>query len=140
MTPRVCEEGIISVEEFAAADSLTYTELNNTGLYYYIRDSGSVERPVLADSVEANYTGFITNGRIFDQTTTATGTRTFPLSGVIQGWQLGVPLVGRGGQIRLLIPSELAYGSRGNCNQLGQCSICPDSDLVFDIEVVDFRR
>ncbi len=72
--PGLCEDGLISVAEFAAADSLSYTELNNTGLLYYISDSGSVDRPVLTDSVTANYIGFVTNGRIFDQTT-ATGAR-----------------------------------------------------------------
>ena len=134
----VCEEGLLSVEEFAAADSLAYTELNNTGLYYYIWDSGSVERPVVTDSVSANYVGFVTNGRIFDRTTSDRGPVDFRLSRVIEGWKLGVPLIGRGGQIRLLIPAELGYGSQGSCDALGRCSICPDSDLVFDIELVDF--
>ena len=136
--PGLCEDGLISVAEFAAADTLSYTELDNTGLLYYISDSGSVDRPVLTDSVTANYVGFVTNGRIFDQTTPTRGPVGFPLGGVIEGWQLGVPLIGKGGVIRLLIPAELGYGSRGSCDPFGRCSICPDSDLVFDIELVDF--
>ncbi len=137
-TPGICEEGLISVEEYAAADTITYTELNSTGLLYRITDPGEAEKPTLQSSVTANYRGFVTNGRVFDQTQ-GRGPATFPLSRVIQGWQLGVPLVGKGGKIRLLIPAELGYGSAGSCQQ-GVCSICPDSDLVFDIELVSFTN
>ncbi len=129
-----------TLQEFAAADTFTYTELNNTGLMYYIADSGSVEKPVLTSTVTANYVGYTTDGEVFDQTTTASGPATFPLRGVIEGWQLGVPLIGTGGTIRLLIPSDLAYGSRGQQDQFGNYGICPDVDLVFDIELVSFRN
>ena len=138
ITPGTCETGLIPVEEYAAADTFTYTELDNTGMLYYISDSGSVARPTLQSSVTANYRGLVTNGRIFDQTA-GRGPATFPLAGVIRGWQLGVPLIGAGGRIRLLIPSELGYGSAGACQQ-NVCSICPDSDLVFDIELVSFTN
>lgn len=52
---------------------------------------------------------------------------------VIQGWDLGVPKVDKGGKAKLLIPSHLAYGARNNGGP-----IPPNSVLVFDIEVVDF--
>ncbi|THH34992.1 FKBP-type peptidyl-prolyl cis-trans isomerase [Neolewinella litorea] len=133
--PPVCEEGLISVEAYAAADTVTYTELDETGLLYRILEPGSAERPTLSSEVTVNYVGSVTNGRVFDQS--RNGPVTFPLSNLIKGWQLGIPLVGRGGKIRLLIPSGLGYGSQGSC-RFGQCSICPDSDLVFDIELVDF--
>lgn len=134
-TPQVCEEGLISVEAYAAADTTTYTELDDTGLLYYITEPGSAEKPDLNSEVTVNYVGAVTNGRIFDRS--SNGAVTFPLTNLIKGWQLGIPLVGRGGKIRLLIPSELGYGSQGSC-RFGQCTICPDSDLVFDIELVDF--
>ena len=133
-----CVNDTPTLEEFAAQDTVTYDELDNTGLLYYIVDSGSVDRPTINSTVRANYTGFFTSGVVFDATTTTSGPARFPLTNVIEGWQLGVPLIGRGGKIRLLLPSDLAYGPNGNCNSLGQCSICPDTDLVFDIELVDF--
>ncbi len=137
IAPTECEAGLISVEEFAAQDTLTYTELNSTGLFYFIADSGDVNRrPVLTDRIAANYVGYITNGREFERTTPAGGPANFRLSEVIQGWQLGLPLIGEGGAIRLLIPAELAYGSTGSCRG-GRCSICPDSDILFDIELVE---
>ncbi|WP_198664818.1 FKBP-type peptidyl-prolyl cis-trans isomerase [Lewinella sp. IMCC34191] len=134
-----CISETISLEEFIDSDSIAYSELNSTGLYYFISDSGSMDKPVLSDTVVAHYRGAFTNGVIFDQTTTANGPAQFQLTDVIEGWQLGVPLIGKGGEIRLLIPFELAYGDqplRDPRNQ--QCIIPANSDMVFDIRLEDF--
>jgi FKBP-type peptidyl-prolyl cis-trans isomerase len=56
---------------------------------------------------------------------------TFPLSHVIEGWQKGVPGMKVGGTRRLIIPAAQAYGSSSP-----SASIPPNSDLVFDIELV----
>ena len=133
-----CESETISIEEFAAADSLTYTQLNNTGMYYYISDSGDMDRPTVQSTVTAHYRGFFTDGQIFDQTTTASGPLRFPLTNVIEGWQLGVPLIGEGGEIRLLIPAELGYGTDPRYDNFGRCAIPGGSDLIFDIVLVSF--
>lgn len=136
-TPSVCEEGLISVEEFAAADTAySYTELDDTGLLYHIIEPGTGDKVKVSDTLIVAYRGTVTNGRLFDSRPADNPAR-FPLSGLIEGWKLALPLVAEGGKIRLLIPAQLAYGSRGSCNAFGQCSICPDSDLVFDIEVID---
>jgi FKBP-type peptidyl-prolyl cis-trans isomerase len=134
--PGLCEDGLISIEEFATNDALTYTELDNTGLLYFIEEPGTGDRAEVTDSLVFAYTGAVTNGRVFDSRPTDNPLR-FRLNRLIQGWQLGIPLIAEGGKIRLLIPSELGYGERGSCNQFGQCSICPNSDLVFDIELIE---
>lgn len=117
---------------------LNYIEANNlnaeeheSGLFYVIEQPGGAERPSLADSVEVRYVGELTNGSVFDQTRD-NNTIKFPLGGVIPGWQIGIPLFGRDGKGKLLIPSGLAYGPRG----IG--SIPPNSVLIFDVELVDF--
>lgn len=133
-----CTTEYITIEEFAAADTLMYDTLENTGLLYYIADSGSVEKPNANSDVIANYVGYFTDGQAFDGTTNATGPASFNLQQVIDGWMLGVPLIGKEGRIRLLIPSELAYGSQGARDQSGNYVICPDTDLVFNIQLVDF--
>lgn len=134
-----CESETISVQEYVDNDSIAYTELNNTGLYYFISDTGSTEKPTQSDTVVANYRGAFTNGIIFDQTTASTGPASFQLSNVIEGWQLGVPLIGRGGEIRLLIPSELAYGDQPRRDpRNNQCIIPANSDMIFDIILEDF--
>lgn len=56
----------------------------------------------------------------------------FPLSGVIQGWQKGVPGMKVGGVRRLTIPAALAYGAGSPSPD-----IPPNSDLVFVIQIVD---
>lgn len=135
-----CDSETISIEEFAAADSISYSQLDDTGLYYFISDSGDVDRPTAGSTVVAHYRGFFTDGQIFDQTTTASGPVQFSLTEVIEGWQLGLPLIGEGGEIRLLIPYELAYGADPRRDAFGRCVIPAASDLVFDVVLVSFTE
>jgi FKBP-type peptidyl-prolyl cis-trans isomerase FkpA len=69
------------------------------------------------------------NGTVFDGTTTQP--ISFKLGQVISGWQIGIPLIQKGGKIRLLIPSGLAYGPDG------QGPIPGNAVLDFDIELLD---
>lgn len=83
-------------------------------------------------TITAHYTGArCKDGIIFQSSHDFGDPVTFGLSQVIQGWQQGVPGMKPGGIRRLIIPSQLAYGSvRAAAN------IPPNSDLVFDIELV----
>jgi len=83
-------------------------------------------------TITAHYTGArCKDGVIFQSSHDFGDPVTFGLSQVIQGWQQGVPGMKPGGVRRLVIPSALAYGSvRAAAN------IPPNSDLVFDIELV----
>lgn len=60
------------------------------------------------------------------------GIPAFPLSGVIQGWQLAVPQMQKGGKYRLYLPYDIAYGENGTG------SIPPYSTLIFEMEIIDF--
>lgn len=88
------------------------------------------------DTVVMNYLGTLTDGTKFDSSydrglpfTTQIG-----VGQVIQGWDKGVPGMKIGGKRRLSIPSALAYGSRG-----AGAVIPPDSDLIFEVELVDIK-
>ena len=82
-------------------------------------------------TVTANYIGALADtGVIFDTSASHGGAQTFPLSGVIPGWQLGIPGMKVGGTRELLIPAAMAYGAKGAGN------IPPNSDLVFIVNVV----
>jgi FKBP-type peptidyl-prolyl cis-trans isomerase len=83
-------------------------------------------------TITAHYTGArCKDGVIFQSSHDFGDPVTFGLSQVIEGWQQGVPGMKPGGVRRLIIPSQLAYGSvRAAAN------IPPNSDLVFDIELV----
>jgi peptidylprolyl isomerase len=82
------------------------------------------------DTVTVHYTGYLENGQVFDSSVTRGQPAPFPLSRVILGWQEGVPGMKVGGQRRLIIPPELAYG------EAGQQGIPPNATLTFDIELV----
>ena len=86
-------------------------------------------------TITAHYTGALCkNGIIFQSSHDIGRPLTFGLDQVIQGWTEGVPGMKVGGMRRLIIPSEMAYGSvRAASN------IPPNSDLVFDIELVAIK-
>ena len=83
-------------------------------------------------TITAHYTGALCNdGTIFQSSHDFGKPVTFGLNQVIAGWTKGVPGMKVGGVRRLVIPSDMAYGSvRAAAN------IPPNSDLVFDIELV----
>ncbi len=103
-----------------------------SGLLYEIITEGG-EKPTSAmDTVEVNYLGTLPNGEKFDSSYDRNEPATFPLNGVIKGWTEGLQLVGKGGKIKLWIPSELAYGAQQRSQQIG-----PNQALVFEVEVLD---
>lgn len=115
------------MQSFATANSLSVTK-HSSGMYYQIVNAGSGATPTLASSVSVKYTGKLLSGSVFESRTTPV---TLPLSQTIAGWQLGIPLIQKGGIIKLIIPSSLAYG----CNAVGV--IPSNSILFFEIELVD---
>ena len=83
-------------------------------------------------TITAHYTGALcVDGTIFQSSHDFGEAITFGLDQVIAGWTNGVPGMKIGGKRRLTIPSELAYGSAR-----AAANIPPNSDLVFDIELV----
>lgn len=93
---------------------------------------GTGDEVKAGDTVTANYTGALAkDGTIFDTSLDRGQPATFPLSGVIKGWQEGVPGMKVGGKRRLLIPASLGYGKEGSPPKIG-----PNEPLVFDIELV----
>lgn len=84
-------------------------------------------------AVVAHYHGTLkADGKEFDSSFKRGEPASFPLSGVIQGWQEGVPGMKVGGIRRLTVPAKLGYGERG-----AGADIPPNSDLVFIIQLVD---
>ena len=89
-----------------------------------------------SDTVTCHYTGAIAKtGKVFQSSKDFGKAISFPLSGVIAGWTQGVPGMKVGGTRRLLIPAEMAYGSRPPYGS----GIPADAPLVFDIELVSIE-
>ena len=116
-------------ENFLSANALKeHVDTTETGLQYTIVTEGASEKVAVNDTVTVKYKGTLIDGTVFDEGEIpghVSGSR-----GLITGFDEGIRLVGEGGKAIIYIPSELAYGSRGNRG------IEPNSVLVFDIEVV----
>jgi peptidylprolyl isomerase len=89
------------------------------------------EHPTVDSKVKVHYTGWTTDGKMFDSSVQRGQPITFPLNGVIPGWTEGVQLMVVGEKRRLWIPGNLAYdGKPGR----------PQGMLVFDVELLDIKK
>lgn len=118
------------ITQYISDHNLT-ANATGSGLYYVITSQGTGVQPTLASSVTVKYKGYLVDGSVFDQSNN--GGATFPLNGVIKGWQEGIPLFKKGGKGILLIPSALGYGSNA------QGKIPANAVLIFDIELLDVK-
>jgi FKBP-type peptidyl-prolyl cis-trans isomerase FkpA len=122
-----------AIRSFIVANNIPAVKDNTYGFFYQIINPGSgTVQYSQSTEVTANYTGRLLNGTIFE-TTTGKTPAIFSLGGVIPGWQMGVPLIQKGGTIRLFIPSYYGYQNQA------KGSIPPNSVLDFTIELVDVK-
>lgn len=84
-----------------------------SGLKYRIRRKSDGKKPILANTVVAHYRGWLDDETVFDSSYPRGEPASFPLGGVVKGWQEGLQLIGEGGMIELEIPSEMGYGEKG---------------------------
>lgn len=104
---------------------------HSSGIYYQVINPGSGFTPSVTSKVFVTYTGKLLDGTQFDAgTTPAEG---WILGSLIQGWQIGLPLIQKGGTIKLIIPSSLAYG----CS--GKFTIPGNAILYFEITLNDVQ-
>jgi len=84
---------------------------HESGIFYQIIAPGAgTVSYTPSTNITSDYEGRLLNGSIFDSTK---GTPiTFALGQVIEGWRIGIPLIQKGGKIRLIIPSGLGYGNK----------------------------
>ncbi len=118
------------IQEHLADNNITAQE-HPSGIFYVITTEGTGANPPANATVTVKYRGYLLNGNVFDQTTGNT-TATFPLAGLIEGWQIAIPLLKKEGKGTFWIPSALGYGSTA------LPGIPANSVLVFDIELVNF--
>lgn len=101
-----------------------------SGLQYEVIASGEGESPKATDKVTCHYTGWLTDGTLFDSSHARDETIEFPLNRVIAGWTEGVQLMKPGGKFLFSIPGEIAYGSRGSPPK-----IPANATLIFLVEL-----
>lgn len=112
------EEGIDAVED-------------PSGIRYVFNAEGTGRQATIADNVIANYEGRFFDGTVFDSQNSGRDNTPFPVGGVIAGWQIMLTQMQEGDDVTVYIPSGLAYGIRGSG------SIPPNTNLVFDIELLE---
>ena len=106
-------------------------EKTASGLAYKVLTPGKgKEKPALADTVSVHYTGWTTDGRMFDSSVKRGAPAKFPVGGVIKGWTEALQLMVVGEKRRLWIPGALAYGDTPGGGR-------PAGMLVFDVELLD---
>lgn len=123
---------VAQVESYLASAAITATK-HCSGMYYSIDAAGSGNTASICSNVSVKYKGMLTNGNVFDQSTTPV---TFQLGGLIEAWKKGIPLIKPGGKIKLYCPPSLAYGSQAIKDGSGNVIIPANSILVFEVELV----
>ncbi len=104
-----------------------------SGLASKVLQAGKGDRkPAAADTVTVHYSGWTTDGKLFDSSVKRGKPTSFPLNGVIKGWTEGLQLMVEGEKRRFWIPADLAYGE----NPVGGR---PGGLLVFDVELLGIK-
>ena len=115
-------------------------EKTASGLASKVLQKGTGDKhPSELDIVTVNYTGWTTDGRMFDSSAKRGKPAEFPLNRVIKGWTEGVQLMVTGEKRRFWIPGELAYGEARD-NDPHAAFGPPRGMLVFDVELVSFKE
>lgn len=130
------EKGLFTLEEFfeRPENQNINPETDASGLQFVINNPGGAARPSVNADIRVAYEGRHVTGEVFDGRP-VDNPLNFNLSRLIRAWQIGIPKIGAGGSITLYVPSELGYGSQG-----AGADICPNSDLIFDIELISFSQ
>jgi len=105
-----------------------------SGLQYQVITQGNGPKPAPTDTVTTHYHGTLIDGTVFDSSKERNQPASFPVNGVIQGWQEALPLMNTGSTYRLFVPAGLAYGSRGAGAKIG-----PNATLIFDVELISIK-
>ena len=106
-----------------------------SGLAYKVLQKGKGKvHPKAEDTVTCHYSGWTTDGKMFDSSVQRGQLAEFLLTGVIKGWTEGVPLMVEGEKTRFWIPADLAYGDPPR--RPGT----PAGMLVFDIELISIKK
>ncbi len=109
-------------------------EKTASGLASKVLTKGTGEvHPKAVDNVTVHYTGWTTDGQMFDSSVVRGQSATFPLNRVIPGWIEGVQLMVEGEKRRFWIPAELAYGKNPPQG-------APAGLLVFDVELLQIVK
>lgn len=125
------EAGKKFIDEFVSKEGAQKTA---SGLAYKIIQEGTGPMPKETDIVEVHYHGTLPDGTVFDSSVERKEKVSFPLNRVIKGWTEGLQLLKTGGKMKMVIPSDLAYGDQG-----APPKIPGGATLVFEVELFSVK-
>ncbi len=99
--------------------------------YKFLSKQNAGDKPGPADTVKVDYTGWTTDGKMFDSSITRGQKASFPLNRVIKGWTEGLQVMSIGDKVRFWIPEQLAYQGKPGM---------PAGMLVFDVELFEIKK
>lgn len=126
-------EAFLTTNKLAPGIKLLNVTLPNgqtSEMQYLVLKQGTGPTPSATDRVSVNYRGTLLDGTEFDSSYKRGQAASFPVNGVIKGWTEALKIMPVGSKWKLFIPSELAYGERGNMG------IPPNSVLIFEVELL----
>jgi FKBP-type peptidyl-prolyl cis-trans isomerase FklB len=125
-----------AAQEFLAANGKkSGVQTTASGLQYKVEKAGDTKAPAISpeDEVSVNYRGKLLDGSEFDSSYSRGQPASFPVAGVIKGWQEALVLMKPGAKWTLYVPPELAYGANPRPGIPG------NSLLVFDVELLSVK-
>ncbi|HXV73127.1 MAG TPA: FKBP-type peptidyl-prolyl cis-trans isomerase [Sphingomonadales bacterium] len=130
--PAVVDPNVAYLEENAKKEEVI---VRPSGLQIRVIRKGEGRFPSAHSEVTAHYEGKLIDGTVFDSTRTGGEPFTFTMDSVIKGWREALTLMREGSVFELVIPANLAYGTRG-----AQGTIPPGATLIFEVELVSLTR
>ena len=120
---------VLLIDEYFSEQGII-GQIDESGLRYVIIEEGEGSRPTLDSTVNVKYKGtLLSDNSLFDENNEGIE---LPLSFVIDGWKIGIPLMKEGGKIMLYIPSRMGYGCSGRGS-----SIPSNANLIFEVELLE---
>jgi len=130
---------VTSLKAWLDGASISYTQ-HPSGIFYKVNLPGAGVTAGVCSYTTVKYIGRLTNGFGFDSSYKRDPEgSSFTLGELIPGWQIGIPLIQKGGSITLYIPPSLGYGTRESRDQNGNVVIPANSNLIFNIELVNVQ-
>jgi FKBP-type peptidyl-prolyl cis-trans isomerase FkpA len=133
------DASVKALEDYLAKNNIKATKTAK-GTFVEVVNPGTDPKIDSANYVTMKYTGMLLDGKKFDSNVDTAFHHVEPFSftvdqqQVIQGWDDGLKMFGKGGKGRLFIPSFLGYGAQGSGDR-----IPANSNLIFEVEVIDMQ-
>lgn len=135
-TAKAAEEALAQGAAFLAENAKKEgVQITESGIQYQVLQAAEGDKPAAEDTVKVHYRGTLIDGTEFDSSYKRNQPTVFPLNRVIAGWTEGVQLMSVGSKYKFTIPSELAYGERGNPPVIPGNAV-----LEFEIELLEIVK